>query len=84
MVYHFLGKANWAMIVTVGNAVCLSLPSVTVCKYEIVFIDLVLMEDQFFFDFYQQVLKSNKAIDSYWSNYQTNGTRILIRSDLLG
>ena len=53
------------MIVTVGNAVCLSLPSVTVCKYEIVFIDLVLMEDKFFFDFYQQVLKSNKAIDSY-------------------
>ena len=72
------------MINTVGNAVCLSLPSVTVFKYEIVFIDLVLKEDQFFFDFYQQVLKSNKAIDSYLSYYQTNVTRILIRSDLLG
>ena len=41
MVYQFLGKANWAMIVTVENAVCLSLPSVKV--YESVFIFIVYL-----------------------------------------
>ena len=50
------------MIITAENAMCLSFSSVNVCEYDIIFIDLVLMKDEFYFDYYQLVLKSNKVI----------------------